>query len=88
MSLNINNENNNRNNKKNNNNRNNNENNKKNNDRNNKKNNKLIDENRKTNNLINETSPYLLQHAYNPVNWNPWNEKTFLLAKKEKNLFF
>ena len=27
------------------------------------------------NRLINETSPYLLQHAYNPVDWFPWNEK-------------
>ena len=28
-----------------------------------------------SNNLINETSPYLLQHAYNPVDWNPWNKQ-------------
>jgi len=39
-----------------------------------------------TNNLINETSPYLLQHAHNPVNWNAWNEKTLALAKKENKL--
>ena len=26
-----------------------------------------------TNELINETSPYLLQHAHNPVNWKGWN---------------
>lgn len=39
-----------------------------------------------TNNLINETSPYLLQHAHNPVNWNAWNEKTLDLAKEENKL--
>ena len=27
-----------------------------------------------TNELINETSPYLLQHAHNPVNWYAWND--------------
>ena len=37
-----------------------------------------------SNNLINETSPYLLQHAYNPVNWNPWNKKYIDQAKSEK----
>ncbi|GAA4937734.1 thioredoxin domain-containing protein [Algibacter agarivorans] len=39
-----------------------------------------------TNALINETSPYLLQHAHNPVNWNPWNEKTLTKAKSENKL--
>ena len=39
-----------------------------------------------TNDLINETSPYLLQHAHNPVNWNPWNPKTLAKAKSEKKL--
>jgi len=34
------------------------------------------------NNLKNENSPYLLQHADNPVNWYPWSEKPFELAKK------
>ncbi|WP_263641278.1 thioredoxin domain-containing protein [Methanobrevibacter arboriphilus] len=53
------------------------------NNKNNNSNNK-INENRKPNDLINETSPYLLQHAYNPVNWHPWNEKSFSLAKKRK----
>jgi len=33
--------------------------------------------------LIHETSPYLLQHAHNPVNWYPWGEEALLLAKKE-----
>ena len=32
---------------------------------------------KKTNRLINEKSPYLLQHAYNPVDWYPWAEKAF-----------
>lgn len=39
-----------------------------------------------TNALINETSPYLLQHAHNPVNWNPWNEEVIDRAKKENKL--
>lgn len=39
-----------------------------------------------TNELINETSPYLLQHAHNPVDWRPWNEKTLAKAKAEKKL--
>ena len=36
-----------------------------------------------TNRLINETSPYLLQHAHNPVDWYAWSEETFEKAKKE-----
>jgi uncharacterized protein len=36
-----------------------------------------------TNKLINETSPYLLQHAHNPVNWYPWGEEALQLAKAE-----
>lgn len=32
--------------------------------------------------LIEESSPYLLQHAYNPVNWRPWNDKSLAEAKK------
>jgi len=39
-----------------------------------------------TNELINETSPYLLQHAHNPVNWYAWNDETLELAKKEDKL--
>ncbi|MDP3313112.1 thioredoxin domain-containing protein [Lutibacter sp.] len=39
-----------------------------------------------TNSLINETSPYLLQHAHNPVNWYAWNKETLELAKKENKL--
>lgn len=36
---------------------------------------------RHTNSLVNETSPYLLQHAHNPVDWHPWNESTLAKAK-------
>lgn len=36
-----------------------------------------------TNSLIRETSPYLLQHAHNPVNWYAWNEETLQKARKE-----
>ena len=41
---------------------------------------------KKSNELLSETSPYLLQHAYNPVNWKAWNPKTLALAKKENKL--
>ena len=36
-----------------------------------------------TNKLIDETSPYLLQHAHNPVNWFPWGDEALNQAKKE-----
>ncbi|MCH8331741.1 MAG: thioredoxin domain-containing protein [Bacteroidetes bacterium] len=36
-----------------------------------------------TNHLINETSPYLLQHAHNPVDWYPWGDEALAKAKKE-----
>jgi len=36
-----------------------------------------------TNKLIDETSPYLLQHAHNPVNWYPWSEEALQRAKDE-----
>ncbi|RRQ47989.1 thioredoxin domain-containing protein [Maribacter algicola] len=39
-----------------------------------------------TNELIAETSPYLLQHAHNPVNWKPWSDKAFTLAKEKNSL--
>ena len=39
-----------------------------------------------TNALVHETSPYLLQHAHNPVEWYPWNEKTLNKAKLEGKL--
>ena len=39
-----------------------------------------------TNELIDETSPYLLQHAHNPVNWKAWNEKSLAEAKDQNKL--
>ncbi len=39
-----------------------------------------------TNDLIHETSPYLLQHAHNPVNWKGWNEEALALAKEQNKL--
>ena len=41
---------------------------------------------KKLNNLKDETSPYLLQHVENPVNWNPWDKKYLNKAKKENKL--
>ena len=40
----------------------------------------------KGNNLKNETSPYLLQHAQNPVKWNPWDKNYLNQAEKENKL--
>jgi uncharacterized protein len=37
-----------------------------------------------TNRLINETSPYLRQHAHNPVDWYPWGEEAFARARQER----
>ncbi len=41
-----------------------------------------------TNALADETSPYLLQHAHNPVEWRPWSEAAFAAAKAEDKLVF
>ncbi|NNE27151.1 MAG: thioredoxin domain-containing protein [Saprospiraceae bacterium] len=41
---------------------------------------------KKANKLINESSPYLLQHAYNPVDWYPWGEEALAKAQKENKL--
>ncbi len=41
-----------------------------------------------SNQLKNETSPYLLQHAENPVNWYPWCEEAFKKAKAENKPIF
>lgn len=41
------------------------------------------DPNTHTNKLVAETSPYLLQHAHNPVDWHPWGEEAFDQAKSE-----
>jgi uncharacterized protein YyaL (SSP411 family) len=43
---------------------------------------------RKPNRLINEKSPYLLQHAYNPVDWYPWSSEVFAKAKAEDKPVF
>jgi uncharacterized protein YyaL (SSP411 family) len=40
-------------------------------------------EHKHTNHLIHETSPYLLQHAHNPVDWYPWGDEAFQKAKSE-----
>lgn len=39
-----------------------------------------------TNQLIHESSPYLLQHAHNPVNWHPWGEEALTKAREENKL--
>ena len=41
-----------------------------------------------TNALIREKSPYLIQHAHNPVNWLPWGEAAFELARKQDKPIF
>uniref|UniRef100_A0A3P9MUP8 Spermatosis associated 20 n=1 Tax=Poecilia reticulata TaxID=8081 RepID=A0A3P9MUP8_POERE len=41
-----------------------------------------------TNRLANERSPYLLQHAHNPVDWYPWGHEAFEKAKKEDKPIF
>lgn len=47
-----------------------------------------MSEKRHANHLIKETSPYLLQHAYNPVEWYPWGKEALALSKKtEKPIF-
>jgi len=40
-------------------------------------------EHKYTNRLVHETSPYLMQHAHNPVDWYPWGEEALSRAKKE-----
>lgn len=45
-------------------------------------------ERRKPNRLIHEKSPYLLQHAFNPVDWFPWGEEAFEKARKEDKPVF
>ncbi|GKX28812.1 thioredoxin domain-containing protein [Vallitalea longa] len=44
--------------------------------------------NKRNNRLINEKSPYLLQHAYNPVNWYSWCDEAFEKAKNEDKPIF
>lgn len=45
-------------------------------------------EKKHTNRLAREISPYLLQHAHNPVDWYPWGDEAFAKAKKEGKLVF
>lgn len=47
-----------------------------------------MNSNKKSNRLINEKSPYLLQHAYNPVDWFPWGDEAFEKAKSENKPIF
>ena len=47
----------------------------------------MNNQNNRPNRLINEKSPYLLQHAYNPVQWFPWGEEAFEKARLEISLF-
>ena len=46
------------------------------------------EQDRKPNRLIYEKSPYLLQHAYNPVDWYPWSEEAFIKAEAENKPVF
>ncbi len=43
---------------------------------------------RHTNHLVHETSPYLLQHAHNPVDWYPWGEEALARARQEDKPIF
>ncbi len=47
-----------------------------------------MNKSKKPNHLINATSPYLLQHAYNPVEWYPWGADALNRAKKEDKPIF
>jgi uncharacterized protein YyaL (SSP411 family) len=49
---------------------------------------KVMADKKFTNRLINETSPYLLQHAHNPVDWYPWGDEAFATARKENKPVF
>src|SRR5216117_1781436 len=41
-----------------------------------------------TNRLIHETSPYLLQHAHNPVDWYPWGDEALARARTDRKPIF
>ena len=45
-------------------------------------------EKKQPNHLMNETSPYLKAHAYNPVNWYPWGEEALQKAREENKVIF
>lgn len=46
----------------------------------------MKNQNKHTNRLINETSPYLLQHAHNPVDWHAWNDETLKKAADQDKM--
>lgn len=48
----------------------------------------MTESKRPPNKLIQEKSPYLLQHAYNPVDWHPWGEEAFQKAREEDKPIF
>lgn len=48
----------------------------------------MLPEHNKSNRLVNEKSPYLLQHAYNPVDWYPWSDEAFEKALCEDKPIF
>ena len=45
-------------------------------------------EGRKANRLLEAASPYLRQHAYNPIDWYAWGDEAFAKAKKENKPIF
>ncbi len=49
---------------------------------------KKVEQHKHTNRLSKEKSPYLLQHAHNPVDWYPWGDEAFAKAKKEDKPIF
>jgi len=44
--------------------------------------------NKTPNRLVEKKSPYLLQHAHNPVDWHPWGEDAFAKAQQEDKPVF
>ena len=48
----------------------------------------MIAATRSSNRLAQETSPYLLQHAQNPVDWYPWGEEAFATARTDDKPIF
>ncbi len=47
-----------------------------------------MNDSKKSNRLIDEKSPYLLQHAYNPVAWRPWSDESLRLAREQDRPIF
>ncbi len=47
-----------------------------------------LQQGKKANRLVNEKSPYLLQHAFNPVDWYPWGDEAFENARREDKPIF